>query len=142
MELLKSPKSMYLLDAGLEVLHAQTIEWLNEISFWRDEAAFFYSLVVKKTLKSVPVNGKDNIKAIERALIAINGVELDELQQTVENHECYLNDLLENKYLKEEYYRNTHKEMTIKFSEFERRFKSLKREVFALVELINKEKVI
>ncbi|MBA3706528.1 MAG: hypothetical protein H0W84_11715 [Bacteroidetes bacterium] len=48
MELLANPKSKYLLDAGLEILHEQSIEWLNDIEFWHDEIAFFYSLVIKK----------------------------------------------------------------------------------------------
>lgn len=138
MELLQSPKSMYLLDAGLEVLHAQSNEWLNEIAFWRDEAAFFYSLVVKKTLKSVPVNTKNNIEIIEKELISITGGDLDELQHAVEEHERFLTHLLESKLLKEEFYRSKHKELTVKFTQFEKRFKSLKKEVFALVELINK----
>jgi len=50
MELIESSKAAYLLDAGLGVLHEQSIEWLSEIDFWRDEAVFFYSLIVKKPL--------------------------------------------------------------------------------------------
>ena len=65
MELLTSPKSTYLLEAGLDVLHEQSIEWLNEIAFWRDETAFFYSLVAKKTLEAVPVKAKSYIEKTE-----------------------------------------------------------------------------
>lgn len=139
MELLTSPKSTYLLEAGLEVLHEQSNEWLSEIAFWKDEAAFFYSLVVKKTLKSVPVNAKSNIESIEKELINITGGELDELQKEVELHEHFLSYLLESKHLNEDSYRNKHQQLILKFDQFEKRFKSLKREVFALVELINKK---
>ena len=41
MELLTSPKATYLLEADLVILHEESQEWLNDISFWRDEIAFF-----------------------------------------------------------------------------------------------------
>lgn len=85
MELLTTPKTAYLLDAGLEVLHAQAIEWLSEIEFWRDESAFFYTLVVNKTLKFVPVNAKNSIEKIEKELVSITGGDLDDLQKEVED---------------------------------------------------------
>ena len=42
MELLTSPKSMYLLDAGIEVLHEQSNEWLNEIAFGETKLLFLF----------------------------------------------------------------------------------------------------
>ncbi len=140
MELLTSPKSQYLLEAGLDVLHAQSNEWLNEIAFWRDEAAFFYTLMVKKTLKYVPVNAKNSIEKIEKELISITGGELDELQKNVEQHEIFLSALLKSKRLNEESYREKHGQLAFEFHEFEKRFKSLKKEVFNLVEQINRNK--
>jgi hypothetical protein len=139
MELLESPKSTYLLEAGLEVLHEQSKEWLSEIAFWRDEAAFFYTLVVKKTLSWVPIQAKDKIQKIEKELVSISGGELDELEKTVEEHETFLGDLLEGKLDDEKTYRDKHKQMSSKFNDFEKRFKSLKKDVFALAELIDKK---
>lgn len=140
MKLLSTPKTAYLLEAGLEVLHAQSNEWLNEIAFWKDESAFLYSLIVKKTLKSVPVNSKNSIEKIEKDLISITSGELDQLQKEVEHHEVFLNDLLESTYLPEANYRKEHEKLMIKFQQFEKRFKGLKSEVFKLVEQINKSK--
>lgn len=139
MELLTSPKSAYLLNAGLETLHEQSEEWLSEIEFWRDEAAFFYTLIVKKTLKSIPMNAKDNIQKIEKELISITGGELDELQRSVEQHEKFLCRILESQKMDEGSYRNKHRELSVKFYQFEKRFKSLKKEVFNLIELIHHE---
>ncbi|HSH65632.1 MAG TPA: hypothetical protein VLB84_07505 [Bacteroidia bacterium] len=140
MKLLTTTKTTYLLEAGLEVPHAQCNEWLNEIAFWRDESAFFYTLVINKKLKSVPVNAKSSINKIEQELLNITGGDLDALQKEVEQHETFLNDLLESKYMKEENYRKSHEQLTFKFYQFEKRFKDLKREVFKLVKKINKSK--
>jgi hypothetical protein len=140
MEVLTSTKSQYLLEAGLEVLHSQSNEWLSEIAFWRDEAAFFYTLLAKKTLKYVPVNAKNSIDKIEKELVSITGGELDELQKDVERHEVFLGSLLEGKRLNEDTYREKHEQLTFRILEFERRFKSLKKQIFTLVEQIDKNK--
>lgn len=136
--LLTTPKATYLLEAGLEVLHSQSNEWLSELAFWRDESAFFYTLLVNKTVKFVPINAKSSIKGIEEELIRITGNDLSNLQTEVEQHEVFLTDLLESTYLKEENYRKRHEELTLKFYQFEKRFKDLKREIFQLVGQIDK----
>jgi hypothetical protein len=140
MELLTSPKTTYLLEAGIEVLHEQSNEWLSEIAFWRDEAAFLYSLVVIKTLKSVPVSAKANIETIEKELVSITGGELDKLQKTVESHELFLAELLENYNHKDEGYRQQHQQINTAIVQFEKRFKLLKKEVFKLAEQAAKDK--
>ena len=136
--LLTTPKATYLLEAGLEVLHSQSNEWLSELAFWRDESAFFYTLLVNKTVKFVHINAKSSIKGIEEELIRITGNDLSNLQTEVEQHEVFLTDLLESTYLKEENYRKRHEELTLKFYQFEKRFKDLKREIFQLVGQIDK----
>lgn len=140
MELLLSPKSTYLLDASVEVLHEQSIEWLNEIAFWRDESAFLYSLFANKTLKFVPVNSKKDIEKIEKELLAMTCEDLDKLQHEVEDHEKFLDLLLKNDHLDKETYKRKHHALTLTFSEFEKRFKFLKKEIFALAEAIDKTK--
>lgn len=142
MKLLTPPKKSYLLDVGLEILHEQSNEWLSEIAFWRDETNFFYSLIIKKTLKSIPISAKKNIKKIETELINITIDDLDKLQQEVEKHEKFLNYLLLTKTHEEESYRKKHHELAKTFVKFETRFKSVKKEVFDLVKQINKENEI
>jgi hypothetical protein len=138
MELLTSPKTTFLLDAGLDVLHEQSSEWLNEIAFWRDEAAFFYSLIVTKTFKSVPTTSKNDLEKIEKELIGITGGELDELENAVAEHEKFLSYLMECQDENQKSYRNKHKELTNTFNQFEKRYKFLKKEIFSFVEKINK----
>lgn len=135
MELLTSPKSVYLLNAGIEVLHAQSNEWLSEIALWRDETAFYYALVVEKSMISVPLGTKEILEKIEKELIKITSGELDELQNLVNQHEKLLSNLIENVSDDEEDYRDKHRLLEMKFSEMERRFKTLKQEIFELVKL-------
>src|ERR1035438_7363 len=81
MELLTKSKSDYLLNGSIEILHRQSMEWLNEIDFWKDEIAFFYALTVKKTLNGFPDNLKSQENKIEKELIRISGGELDNLDR-------------------------------------------------------------
>lgn len=139
MKLLTPPKPIYLLDVNLEMLHEQSNEWMSEIAFWRDEAAFFYALILQETFKSVPIIAKKSIKRIEKELISITVDELDILQKKVEQHEKFLNNLLITESHDEETYRKKHRELAQEFVHFEKRFKALKKDVFETAELIKKE---
>lgn len=139
MKLLTPTKKNYLLDAGIEILHEQSNEWLSEIAFWYDEVAFLYSLVVKKTLKSVPLNARSIIEKTESELTKLTGGELDELKFSIEQHEKFLLSVIERKDItNEELYRDRHHQLTLQMEDFERRFKFLKKDVFKLVELVVK----
>ena len=139
MNLLTPSKATLLLNAGLEVLHEQSREWLSEIAFWKDEAAFFYSLMVKKTLDFVPLDSEKEISHIEKELISITADDLNELQKSVERHESFLTDLLEYVNKDPKNYREEHEKITNQITAFEQRFKTLKKEVFAFVENIDKK---
>ncbi len=140
MELLKSPKTNYLLEASLEVLHHESIDWFSEIEFWRDEIEFYYSLFVEKTLISVPIDGKTKIDKIENELIKISADDLDDLKKEVKEHEHFLSRLLLTHRLDEQDYRAKHRQLTLRFMEFEYRLKDLKKDIFELVKSIEKNK--
>ena len=139
MNLLASKKTSYLLDMGIEILHEQSQEWLSEIAFWRDETNFFYSLIIGKTLKSIPTDVKSGVKKIENSLISITVDELDKLQEDVEKHEKFLNYIMLTKSNEEESYRQKHRELSQTITKFEKKFKSVKKEVFDLAKQIKKE---
>ena len=142
MKLLTPPKPIYLLDVDIQMLHEQSNEWMSEIAFWRDEAAFFYSLIIKNTLKSVPVSAKNRIKNVEKELVSITIDDLDKLKKSVEQHEKFLSNLLRTESHDEESYRKKHHDLGHTFVQFEKRFKALKKEVFAIVEMIATPKLI
>lgn len=128
---------MYLLEAGLEVLHQQSNEWRSEVAFWKDELSFFYKLIAKNKNNKMPSGSKSAIEKTEGELSKIISGELDELQKEVDLHEYFLSQMLGTRKADQRDYRENHKELTIKFTGFEKRFKSLKMEIFKLVESIN-----
>ena len=134
MELLASPKTTYLLEADLEVLHEESREWLNEISYWRDEIAFFYMLMVKKSDKNFSLQNKDELVHIQEELLSISGKEFNDLEVDSNHHENYLASLLENNSLKDErIFRNKHKIISSQIRSFDLRIRKFKREIFILM---------
>ena len=133
MNTLKSASSNYFLDLGLETLHEQSMEWISDIAFWRDELAFLYALEVKKTLKEVPVHAKNKLAHIESELLKLSSGDIDSLYDEVVAHERFLNKLLESRKEDEASYREKHIQITNKAADFFLRFKTLKKEIFEIV---------
>lgn len=130
-KLLAPAKSTYLLEAPLEILHEESLEWLEEIEFWKDETAFFYALIIKRTKDSAVWTTKQ-AKEVERHLVYVSAERLDDLRLEVKNHEKFLNRILNNSQLSEEYYRIRHKEITEKMQNFEWEYRSMKKKIFTL----------
>jgi|SRR6185312_16661170 len=133
METLPASTTAYLLDSGIETLHQQSVEWLEDIAFWRDEAAFLYALEVSKTRKEVPVKTKDKLEKINNELIKVSAGELDSLYDKVEAHERFLDRLISSKREDEESFRETHKQIGEEIIKFGQRFRALKRDIFDIV---------
>jgi nitroreductase len=62
---------------------------------------------------------------------------LDNLRKQVEKHEKILNVLLDSKRTDEEKFREQHHELETKISDLENRFKSLKKDIFKMIENID-----
>ena len=134
MELLTSPKTTYLLEADLEILHQESREWLNEISYWRDEIAFFYTLMVKKGDKKFSIENKDELVHIQDEILHMSGKEFGDFEATINQHEIYLDTLLQNNSLRDErVFREKHKIISSEILNFDTRIRKLKKEIFALV---------
>ena len=65
-ELLTSSKKDFLLEAPLEILHSESLEWLEEVEFWKDESAFFYALILEKTKLNPSAFNTKEAKDIEK----------------------------------------------------------------------------
>lgn len=131
-KLLTPAKASFLLEAPLEVLHEESLEWLEEIEFWKDETAFFYSLIIKRT-KNSPLLKTKQFKDIERHLIYISAEKLDDLKLEVKQHEKFLKRIIEDIRLDEQLYRSRHKQIAKKLNSFEKEFKDMKRKIFVFV---------
>jgi hypothetical protein len=134
-------KSSYLLEAGIDVLHEESMEWLNEITFWAEECAFLFALFVKNihSQKEVPLSMKEDLLHIERELLRLrrSGGELDRLKHDVEQHERFLALLLESQMGAERNCRDDHKDLAVNFLLFEKKFKSFKKDIFAFVKKLS-----
>jgi hypothetical protein len=120
-------------EPDIELLHTQSVEWISDIAFWRDEAAFLYSLEVKKVLKELSSEEKNKLEKIETDLIKIAGHELDTLYDAVTKHEHSLSSLLESNNCSDHSYIDGHKQVAQQVNFFDLRFKILKKHFFDIV---------
>jgi len=135
MELLTSPKAIYLLEADLTILHEESQEWLNDISFWRDEIAFFYTLMIKKVDKDYGLVNKSELAHIQDEILSLSGREFSDLETIINQHENYLSSLLANNLLKDEQvFRDKHRLIASLVNAFALRMRMLKKRIFTLVE--------
>ncbi len=133
MELLFSPRMEYLLDASLETLHSESLEWLKEIGFWQDEMAFFYKLLHKKESKeSFP---SEELAALEKKLVGITGDKLDKTMNEVQNHERFLASLMRTtSFHEEENYRQAHRRLLQDIYDIHALIRDFKKDVFVFVQ--------
>lgn len=134
MKTLTSAKNSFLLEAPLEVLHSESLEWLEEVEFWKDEAAFFYALIIEKTKQNPSVFKTKEAKDVEKHLINVSSEKIDDLKIEVASHESFLSRLMDDPKLDEQLYRARHKAIASKIHAFEQEFKKMKRKIFLLSE--------
>ena len=142
MELLAPTKSNYLLEAPLEILHEESLEWLEEVEFWKDETAFFYKLIIQKSKERTPLLKTKQAKEAERHLIYISAEKLDDLKIEVDAHEKFLSRIINSKKLDEGLYRSRHKAIAKKFQDFEKEFCDMKKKIFQLVRIWKPIKIV
>lgn len=132
MEALITPKTNYLLEAGLEVLHHESKEWLSELDFMKSELRFFMKLLNSKVF----ILEKDQQRQhIFKNMDKLAGSVLQDLEQEVKTHEKSLSTLLTaTKDADDAKYRATHKELQQKVQQLVNDIRSLKMLVFLFVE--------
>ena len=130
MEQLAPAKSSYLLEAPLEILHEESLEWLEEVEFWKDEVAFLYKLIIQKSKERTPLLKTKQAKEAERHLIYISVEKLGDLKIEVDAHEKFLSRVIDNKKFDAELYRSRHKAIAEKFQDFEKEFRDMKKKIF------------
>jgi hypothetical protein len=129
MELLSYPNSKYLLETSIDSLHADSLEWLREIEFWKDEMTFFYKLLHKKNaFTGFPT---EELAALDKELIQINSDKLDKIKKEVQNHEQLLSVIIKTPTLWEkEKYSEAHHHLLLEIVAVSELIKELKRTVF------------
>lgn len=140
MKKLITSKNSFLLEAPFEILHSESLEWLEEVEFWKDETAFFYALIVEKTKKNPSVFKTKEAKDMEKQLIHISAGKIDNLKMDVQGHERFLSRIMSDPKIDEQLYRARHKAIAAKIHAFEQEFKEIKRKLFLLSEKAMKMK--
>ena len=128
METLTSPKTEYLLQAGLEVLHEQSLEYLKEIDFMKVEITFFNKLLNRNAGKQFPT---EQAAALGKRMIKFVGT-LPELRKKIVEHERWLSDIIKTDTLgRQESYRVIHRDLTNQMNRCREGFMRLKKKVFS-----------
>ena len=133
MKIITTPQKNHLLEQPLENLHRESLEWLDEIAFWKDEIAFLYKVIRQKTQKNPSEMKSIKMKELEKQLLHISTEDLDDLKDSIELHERYLSRLMDNIHLDESNFRFKHRRLSLKTTKFRDNFKNLKRKIFALI---------
>jgi hypothetical protein len=132
MELLGNPKTAYLLEASLQTLHAESLEWLHEIDFWQEEMSFFFKILRRKEL--IHTLPPLDMEAIDREMIRITSMDLDAMKYAVQEHERMLKDVLNVVLAGEETrYRNEHRSLLQKMHSLEQVIRQFKKRVFDFI---------
>ncbi len=127
-----TPTTDHLLEGTLEWLHKQTIEWISDVQFWREELKFFYHVLRKSELRmSYPMQ---QVAEMEKELVSISSKDLNELETSLQMHERKLKLILESvSSMNELQYRQDHKNILFTVQSFVEKVRMFKKSVFDLV---------
>ena len=126
--LISNPKAKFLLGAGLDVLHQESREWLDTISFWKDETRFFGNILEKREVKESEYGKMLNY------LDKIHENLFDYLTEDIRDHEKLLSRLEKGeKGIADGDYREEHKRLGESMVLFENDFREFKKMVFGYV---------
>jgi len=133
MDLLTAPPRRGLLDEPVEALHQQSINWLNQILFWKDEGSFFNDLIKDHFSAKA---GKEELEKLSEKLRIINAGDIDTLNRDIYMHERFLSEVLREKAVDSVDYRKDHHALMGRYQQLEWKMKMLKRAVFVLMKAV------
>lgn len=117
-------------DFHLEELHQQSIEWLNEISFIKEELVFLRNLLTKDASHFPTVESAE----LDRELIVFDRNMLSTLLHSVREHEMWLSDILRtNTPSRLKFYREYHDELAERIEACRREIIGIKKKIFAFI---------
>ncbi len=142
MELKTKAKNNYLLHSSSEDLYARTEHWKSDVEFYRDESRFLRTLIDKYFIWLIEDGNILKVQSLSNELTQIIQLK-KELYKNITKHLMHLEELIENPFSQnEQKVKNEHLIIEDEFAEFVKKFKLLKREIFAITEhVIEDEKV-
>ena len=122
------------------VMHENSNEWLSDLKFINDELTFFDDLIKSYTLQLIDSESYNESKILVEKLSELHKKN-NTLIRIIQRHNNDLKimvDEIDQPDL-EESYKNEHRELVLKVSEFIKKCKTLKKELFNLIKAIIKE---
>lgn len=131
MNTLNQPNPDYLLEAGLDSLHAESRIWSSNLEFMNSEMQFYMKLLTSKVFQEAKEQQRQHVyENMNKLCVTI----LNELMQEVKAHEKNLAALLSAKSGDDAAYRAKHRELRRKVEQLDNDVKTLKMLVFAFIE--------
>lgn len=123
-----------------DTMHNNSIEWMSDLKFIKDEQLFFVDLIRSFTIQLIDSKHYKKIKIIIDKLSKLQK-KTDSLISSVKIHKNDLKILVDgiDQPKEEEDYKNKHRNLIIEISDFVKEFKLLKTELFSLIKNIKKE---
>ncbi len=125
-----------------EDMHTETVQWLSELNFVRDEQDFLNSLVKHYTIQLADAGRFEKSKAIVAAILDAEK-EVKILMKKIQAHENQLEIMVDDidQPKMERAYKETHKELMILMQHYLEDYRGLKKQLFGLIsKVIRKEK--
>ena len=123
-------------------MHEESVQWLSELKFARDEQLFLNSLVKYYTIQLADVENYEKSKEIVGHILdAENEVKI--LIKKIQTHENQLEIMIDDidQPKMERAYKETHKELMTYMQNYLERYRGLKKQLFTLIsKVIKKEK--
>ena len=130
---LPNPKETFLLGAGLDVMHHESLEWMATMEFWKYELRFFAEILY---WKEPTEKAEDLFQSLLKRFEILHPRIDTELEAEVMGHEKYLADLLRNEQGSNWEYRDQHQKIKMLMLETTETYKAFKKDVFNYVKLL------
>ena len=123
-----------------ETMHKASVKWLSELKFAKDEQLFFDDLVKSYTLQLIDSKHFAESKKIVMNLNTLQK-ETNSLIEIIETHNRSLAIMVDgiNQLAEEEAYKKEHGKLIITNSNFMKKYRTVKTELFTLIKSILKE---
>ena len=115
-------------------MHSETVQWLSELMFVRDEQYFLNSLVKHYTIQLADQKNYEESKEIVSAILDAEN-EVKVLMKKIQVHENQLEIMVDDidQPKMERAYKETHKELMIEIEKYLEGYRGLKKRLFKLV---------
>ena len=134
MQSLKSADGKFVLEQGLESLHAENKVFQSNVEFWKREMQFLDHLLVKNEPFVKTERNKKELEHFQNRLIYYRGEVLDQLLHDLREAEHKLAANMQTEHADESVYRTQHNASADAIKSFQKVYNEFKEELFTFIE--------